>query len=320
MNYDWADLAFASKKPLNELNAIFIAAPRELSAKRFTQLVKQYLPQGNIILGLSKDPYVAGLEDQSHFRMLELATVQAIIDKVNVSKTPHKIATLSYFQRETTYILEKLDFKKVVFINGSWYHAFHQRPEFYTLTQRQVSFEKVSPFADTTEAKSYAETHAPEPPHIIRKMISEIDMMALAAEAAKCSWASSEFQTGVALGRKEGSGYQPIITTHNRIVPYETYAIHHGSAREQHFSPPNDLNHYNTNHAEIELVTTAGREGIDLTGTTLFINLLPCPTCARMFTSTAITEFVYAMDHSNGYAIKILEAAGKTVRRLVPHE
>jgi hypothetical protein len=36
-----------------------------------------------------------------------------------------------------------------------------------------------------------------------------------------------------------------------------------------------------------------------------------------MFTSTGIAEFVYRADHSSGYAIKMLEAAGKTIRRLV---
>jgi deoxycytidylate deaminase len=79
----------------------------------------------------------------------------------------------------------------------------------------------------------------------------------------------------------------------------------------------NDLNHYDVNHAEVELITQAVRDHLDLAGTTLFINVLPCPTCARMLTSTDIAEFVYAEDHSSGYAIRMLEAAGKTVRRIV---
>ena len=85
MQYDWTDLAFGSKKPLNELNAIFIAAPRELSATRFKQLVKTYLPQANLILGLAKEGFVLGLENQPQFGTLQAETVEPIIAKVNAS-------------------------------------------------------------------------------------------------------------------------------------------------------------------------------------------------------------------------------------------
>jgi hypothetical protein len=73
MDFDWNELAFASKKPLNALKATFIAAPRELSAARFTQLVKEYLPKGNIILGLAKEPFVLGFENHLGFRLWDLS-------------------------------------------------------------------------------------------------------------------------------------------------------------------------------------------------------------------------------------------------------
>jgi deoxycytidylate deaminase len=313
--FDWSDLAFASKKPLNELNATFIAAPRELSQARFRQLIKQYLPQGNIILGLAKEPYVLGLEEQPAFRMLTPSAVQLTIDKVN-SASAHTLTILSYFQRDLPFIIEKLDIKKAVFINGSWYHAFHLRPEYYALTKRQINYELVTPFADEAEAKSYAANLTAS---AIPKSgeFTEQEMMALASRAGEQSLASSEHQTGVALGRKRGSKYELITTSFNRVVPYQTYAMHNGSIRERNFSPMNDLNYYDANHAEVELITAAAHDRINLEGTTLFINLLPCPTCARMFTSTEIAEFTYAQDHSDGYAVRMLERAGKTVRRFV---
>jgi len=120
------------------------------------------------------------------------------------------------------------------------------------------------------------------------------------------------------LGRRTTEQYELIATSFNRVVPYQTYAMHNGAAREKNFSPMHDLNHYDTNHAEVELIIKAQKLGIDLHGTTLFINLLPCPTCARMFVSTDIAEFVYREDHSDGYAVKMLETAGKAVRRVVP--
>jgi len=36
-----------------------------------------------------------------------------------------------------------------------------------------------------------------------------------------------------------------------------------------------------------------------------------------MLSQTDIAEFVYQEDHSDGYAIKMLELAGKKVRRIV---
>src|ERR1700744_4481729 len=109
--FDWADLAFGSKKPLKELRATFIAAPRELSVERFKQLIKTYLPKGNIVLGISKEPYVEGFEDQPQFKMLKRKSVQNVIRQVNQANNQHKIYALEYFQRELPYILEKIDCK-----------------------------------------------------------------------------------------------------------------------------------------------------------------------------------------------------------------
>jgi tRNA(Arg) A34 adenosine deaminase TadA len=320
--FDWADLAFGSKKPLNDLKATFIAAPRELSGPRLKQLLKQYLPQGNLVIGLSQEEYVLGLESQPQFRMLTATGLEPILSKLT-DNIKAKINLLHYSQRDVTYLLDKLKFKQVVFINGSWYHAFHLRPEYYKLVQSHTPYALVSPFANEAEASAYAATHQPPAPALPPAPQSAAQMLDLANIAARQSFAYSEHQIGVALGRsldaKPGvqARYRALATAHNRVVPYETYAMYHGASRERNFSPMNDLNHYDVNHAEVELLTQAVRNGLDLHGTTLFINLLPCPTCARMLTSTDIAEVVYTEDHSAGYAISMLEAAGKTIRRLV---
>jgi deoxycytidylate deaminase len=317
--FDWADLAFGSKKPVRELKATFIAAPREISAKRFTQLVKQYLPKGNIILGLAREPFIEGLDGQPQFRTLQATTVQAIIDKVNQAPQANKIYTLAYAQRETRYLFEKLDFARVVLLRGSWKFTFHTQAPYYALVNRGTPYEMLSPFADEDEARTYEAATMQEitqaHPFAPGKY-SEAEMFAKAQQAAAYSFDYS-FQTGTALGKKTGGKYDLLAWSYNKVVPFQTYAMHHGTAREQNFSPPNDLNHYDTVHAEVELVVQAGKQRIDLAGTTLFINLLPCPSCARMFAETDIAEFVYQEDHSSGYAIKMLEAASKEVRRLV---
>ncbi len=314
--FDWSELAFKSKKPLRELKATFIAAPRELSIRRFTQLVKQYLPKGNIVLGIAKEVYIDSFEGQPQFKTLKVETVQPVIDKVNHSPSKYKIYALHYFQRELPFIIEKVGCKQAVLINGSWHRSFHTRPEFYTLVQQNIPYKLLSPFSDEVEARDYAKQIEPDLPES-EGILNKKEMLAVVDQAATCSFDSS-FQTGVALGRKKGKKYELLAATCNNVVPFQTYAMHYGASREINFSPPNDLNHYDAVHAEVALMIKAQKLGLDLHDTTLFINLLPCPTCARMFTETDIAEFVYKQDHSAGYAIKLLEFSGKRVQRFIP--
>lgn len=313
MNFDWSALAFGSKKPVSELAATFIAAPREVATARFTQLVKSYLPQGNIVLGLAKEPFVEGFEGQAQFRTLQISTLQKIIDKVNAASPKHKIYTLAYFQRELVFILDKLSFKKVVFINGSWKHDFHTRATYYTLVNNRIPYELISPFTSEAEAMAY-EAATIATPQTPTGLFAAQQMMAHANTISTQSF-DNGFQTGVTLGRKKGDKYQFVAWAFNKVVPYQGYAWHHGAAREKHFSPMHDANHYDTIHAEVNLMVQAQKRSLDLAGTTLFINLLPCPSCARMFTQTDIAEFVYARDHSEGYGYDMLLAAGKKIRR-----
>jgi deoxycytidylate deaminase len=321
-DFDWSDLAFASKKPVRELEATFIAAPREMSGRRLAQLIKRYLPLGNVILGISKEPFVLGFEGQPQFKMLQLSDASELVQKVKASSSPNKFYTFAYSQREQKYLFEKTGFKRAVFINGSWKYMFHTTETFYALTRANIPYEKLSPFADETEAVAYDAAMWPE----LQKasvptaagLLAEVGMLAAAQMASRASYDHS-YQTGVALGKKTADdNYELLATAFNKVVPYQTYAWHFGPSREVNFSPPGDLNHYDAVHAEVELVIKAAEQQVDLEGTTLFINLLPCPSCARMFTETKIAEFVYSEDHSAGYAVQLLEKAGKTVRRVVP--
>jgi deoxycytidylate deaminase len=321
-DFDWSDLAFSSKKPIRGLAATFIAAPREMSQKRLAQLVKRYLPLGNIVIGIAKEPFVLGFEGQPQFKTLQLSGVEELAQKVKASSSPHKLYTFSYSQRDQKYLFEKTGFTRAVVINGSWKYMFHATETFYALTRAGVPYEQLSPFADEQEALAYDAAMWPE----LQKTsvpdatspLTETQMLAAAQTASRASYDHS-YQTGVALGKKTAEGaYELLGTSFNKVVPYQTYAWHFGPSREMNFSPPGDLNHYDAVHAEVELVIKAAQEHLNLDGATVFINLLPCPSCARMFAETKIAELVYSEDHSAGYAVKLLEKAGKQVRRFVP--
>lgn len=318
--FQWSELAFQSKKPLKELKATFIAAPREISIARFIELIKQNLPQGNILVGVADEEYIMGYEGQPHFKTLALGAITDTVAKVNASKSPHKVYVLQYSQRDLVHILEKVSFKNTIFINGSWQYSLHTRPEYYVLVSQKANFERVSPFTSGNEAKKYQENMTPTLDKLfLPEKNSTYDEKSILHEVERVAKHSYDVahQTGAAICMKHNDTYTLIDAVWNKVVPYETFALHNGPQRERHFSPPGDLNHYDTVHSEMILIINAQKSGYSLSGTTLFVNLLPCPTCARAICLTDIKEVVYTKDHSGGYAIGMLEASGKKVRRVI---
>jgi deoxycytidylate deaminase len=319
---DWSDIAFSNKSSYKKLNSIFIASPRELSSERFKKLVKEYLPNSNLIIGIAKEDYISGFENQPQFRTLQISKIQSIINKVNKSKTPHKIYVIKLFQRDLINVIPKIKPKKVLLINGSWHSSFHLTPIFYELVKNNIPYVHISPFTDEAEAKNY-EARLTKKLQSIHKSITQQKSLSIkeAIDASKLAATASfehTFQVGAIIAKKSTNGrYSPIISTHNKVVPYETHAMHHGSLREKNFSPPKDQNFYDTVHAEMYALITATKKGIKLKNTALFINLMPCPTCARNLALSEISEIFYNTDYSDGYSAQILEASGKKVERVV---
>jgi deoxycytidylate deaminase len=295
---------------------IFIAAPREMSAKRFTEIVKHYLPKGNIAIGISDEEYVVGFENQPQFRMLKQDVIQLVIDKVAASDSPNKVYPFVYSQRNLEKIVANLnDSHRVLLVNGSWKYTFHNHPAYKILFDRHVPIKFISPFVDEDEAKQFEASHSitvdlPNPGQLLTA-----DEMFASAERASLQSYDYSFQTGASLGKQNGEKYEFIASTYNNVIPYQTYALHHGNSREKHLSQPHDTNHYDTVHAEMAFLIAAANGDYSLDGATLFINLLPCPNCARTLSQTTIDGIVYRNDHSDGYGAEILRLCGKKVRQ-----
>jgi len=317
-NHDlnWSDIAFGSKKILRELNAIFIPIPREMSGKRLAQIIKTYLPIGNIVFGCTDELYIEGFEGQAQFKTLRPESVAGLVEKVNNSAIPNKIMILHCQQSDILSIYKKVKFRLVLLVNGSWKYSFHCRPEYYTLVSQNIPFEFISPFTSEDEAKQYADNFIIQKFDSNDRSYSDIEMLRIANQSATSSF-DNAFQVGAALAQKTGEKYKLIATSFNKTVPYQTFAWHHGALRERHLSPSGDLNYYDTVHAEVMLLLHARKDELALKNKSIFINLLPCPSCARMLCETDIEEIVYSLDHSDGYAVALLEKAGKSVRRIV---
>lgn len=318
--FDWADLAFGSKKPLSSLKATFVVIAREISEARFKEIFKQYAASGPVVFAFAKEAYIDGFEQQPQFKTQNHKTFLPLIEQAN-KHLPHKTYVLLYDQKDIVHIVPKLKPRKVIFVRASWLHAFHTTPTYYMLMRSSIPYELISPFTSEDEAKQYARKLAPNITRAtaLPKTLTNDDtvIQKYMSMVAKRSYDNS-FQTGLILARKSGKLYRILGSAHNKIVPYETYAMYFGAAREENLSPPHDLNHYDTVHAEVEMLIEAQRRGINLKNATVFLNLLPCPTCARMLCDTDISEVVYVHDHSDGYALALLTKSGKHVRRCIP--
>jgi len=304
-SYSWSELREKREK-LPYRVSTFVAISREMTPDRIKQIIKKHLPQGNMLWGVTGDEYVAGFEGQPQFRLLKRSELEEWVAKVNAS-SPNKLILLEYAQDQTERVLSKIKAKNYVFVRGSWKYAFHRLPVYHKLVSKDRHFEFISPFVGEDEAKSYlAFGKMLLEPKTLDRLKTIEDFMSGTWLVAKASFDHS-FQVGAILAENTGPGeYEYVSHAHNQVVPYETYAMHHGFLREENLSPPKDLNHYDAIHAETAALISAK----DSKGTTLFINVLPCPTCAKAVVFSGVSEVFYGLDHSDGYAVKLFKDAG----------
>ncbi len=314
--YQWSDIAFKDKSALKKDGLVFVAGSREISPKRIGQIIKEYINKGPILWGTLTDSYIEGFSGQPQFRTLSPSKLSQVLGKVATMKLPNPIDSIEYSQSELPYILDKIDFAQALFINGSWKFVFHTTKVFTELARKRTKYKLISPFSSDDEAKSFeasmVEKIAQSTKFDNSKRYSEVELIGLAAAVSARSY-DYTWQTGCVLAI-EG---RVVETGHNMVLPYETFAMHHGSLREKFYTPPNDLNNYDTIHAEMVVIEKMLRRGASLKGTTLYVNLMPCPTCAKLLALTDIEEIVYTHDHSEGYSFKLFESMGKKIRRVV---
>ncbi len=312
-NYYWEKLSSSQKKLLTKQQAILILGSRELSETRIINLASKLAGKKQLIFACIKEKYIAGFENCPQFANLSLKKLQKTLNQlpINLQK---KITILEYPQIYAKYLIRELNPSAVIVVRGSYQRAFHYTPLFYEIIKRNLQYKLVSPFANEKEALNYEkqieEKLMPFEAKIKQKY-SDRKLMNFAQQIAKQSF-DYTFQTGAVLA-KNG---QFLLTACNRVMPYQTAMLHLGSSKEKHLGPPQDLNYYDTNHAEVEIILQALKTKISMSETTLYINLLPCPVCARMLAGSSIAKIVYQHDHSNGYGFRMLKDAGKQLQKV----
>ncbi len=308
--YQWNKLKDKQKKKISSARPIFILGSRDISSARIQELTKQLIKKRPVVWGCLANQYIPGLENSPQFKSLSLEKLKKALTASEIEN--NQVDILQYDFRHVKYILRELKLSAVIGIYGSWHKAFHFSPIYFELNQKDLPYKLVSGFVNEEAAKNYAQelVQIEQSIDLPGGELSDQELLALAAKVAHYS-CDYTFQTGAVLAKEN----QVMATAYNQVVPYKTYSLHHGASKEKHFSPPQDLNYFDTNHAEVELMLKAAKQKIDLTGTTLYINLLPCPTCAKMIAQSPIEEIVYQHDHSQGYAFELLTNVGKKVRR-----
>lgn len=301
-SYTWNELKDKKVKLPHKVGT-FIAISREISDNRIKQIVKEYLPKGNIVWGITSDTHVAGFEGQPQFRLIKRDVLEAWAEKVN-SRSPNKLILLEYDQDQAERVVSKVKANSYVFVRGSWLDLFHRTPVYHKLTKKKRSYELISPFTDEQEARIYAEQTKVLHPKGLKKLKTIEDFMEATRQVAKVSY-DYAFQVGAVLAKKSAGGYAYIAHAHNEVLPYEAYALHHGSQREDNLSPSQDLNHFDTIHAETALLLSHAAKN-----SSLFINVMPCPTCAKAVVYSGVKEVFYNHEHSEGYAVELFKEAG----------
>ena len=300
--YDWTDLVTAVSNPLEKFGSTFILAPRQISIKRFKQIIKQYLPKGNIILGIAQEEFIQGFEGQPQFRTLELESVEKYAYNSN-----SKLIILKYPQSEILPVIQKLNFRRAVIVNGSFHRSFHLRLEYQAILDKGASIKYISPFTDETEARNFADNfcHSGLVPKSAPR--SDSHLKTLVDIEASHSFETS-FQTAAAIVTESGE----VICQHNIVAPYETYAWHHGFQREKHKSQAGDSSHYDSVHAETAALLLVG---LKAKGAKLYCRTFPCPHCARNIVFAGISEVIYELDYGDKYGYNLFDKSGVKYRR-----
>lgn len=312
----WTAFSEADKELCRSLRATLVLAPREMSGVRLVDLIKEQLEKRNVIFGVAEEVFTQGFEDQPQFKMLALSAVDGLAQKINAAKLPHRLQVLAYPQQAVDEVIRATRPNNVVVVRGSYQFPFHRSSTCALLERRGIGFTYVSPFVHEQEAQEYYRLIEPTLPEVGHVSGNETAMFTAAMRIARRSFDYS-FQTGAVLAEKTEDGYSLVDAACNEVVPYQTYALHNGNAREDNRTAHQaEAAHYDTIHAEMNLLVRAMKHGTNFAGKSLFINMMPCPNCARTLVTTGLQELVYHHIHSDGYAADLFEKAGITTRKV----
>lgn len=100
-----------------------------------------------------------------------------------------------------------------------------------------------------------------------------------------------------------------ILRGNNKDIPIDHTPYQVGEARD-FFKAGERQDLANTIHAEQNIIAQAAKKGISLEGTSLYVNIFPCPVCAKLIAFCGIKNLYFGEGGSNFDAKKVLDSAG----------
>lgn len=97
-----------------------------------------------------------------------------------------------------------------------------------------------------------------------------------------------------------------VFKSHNHHMPTDFHLSVNGDPRSN-FDAGQHQNIFTSIHAEAEAIAKAAKQGVSLTGTTLYCTTFPCPNCARLIANSGIKKVYYSKGYSLLDAERILE-------------
>ncbi len=306
----WEELTDKEKGLLSESPFLFVGGHRQISTERIVRIAsnlqKLKLP---IIWGVLRDKYIPGLEDSPIFLSQGESTLRTALESVGELKS---ITLLSYFQRHWKYVIEQTKPKAAIILHGSNCRMLHLREEYWLMLRNKIVIKQLSNFNSEAEAADYLKSVSKQLTKFTQfdqhKTYDNKELLELAGKASLASW-DWTFRAGAVLSRKG----KVIATSHNTVLPVEYSMLLKGSRKEKYFSPPQDQNFYDTNHAEIELLIAAAAKSIKLSDCVMHVNLMPCEGCARVLARSGIKKIVYGIEQTQKHSYEILKSSGVDV-------
>ncbi|MCR4275581.1 MAG: deaminase [Candidatus Wolfebacteria bacterium] len=102
---------------------------------------------------------------------------------------------------------------------------------------------------------------------------------------------------------------QVVYSAHNRHVPteYQPYMV--GDPRD--FVKAGERSELcSAIHSEQDVIAWSAREGISLKGASLYVNVFPCPVCAKLIMASGIGKLYFAEGHASLDGEAVLKEAG----------
>ncbi len=310
-SFDWNKLSDKDKRLFRKRSITYILGSVNMSVKRIRGIYRAQ--KGYVLFGCLKDEEIPGLEGSCQFAPLQFRRLTKTLKAVK------NVGVLEHFHKDARYIIKELKPKKVLFVNGSWSGPVHYKSMYWKAIDIGAKIELISPFEDEKEAKRYEKrifkkSHS-EKLFLGRKRYSDEDIMKITSKISRFSW-DWIGQIGAVLAR---NGVIKAFAW-NRVLPYEAYQMHEGAPRERMQIPSQEMiETHLTNHAECEILEICRSKKISMKDAFLYINIFPCPICAKNLSRTDIKGIIYVHDHNLGNDIgyKALKASGKVLKRLV---